>query len=157
MNGPLLYVINSCACCKKRESVLEREAESYNSMSSANIWCCTECRSIISDRVCVYRTEITGPSTEPRGTPYNKEDGSDSRCRTETTCLRLRYDSKHARAVVSAMNIKNISQTVQQYVMTYCIECCTQIEKSRDQSVVRITTGQRIIKDMKQGCLCTVL
>ena len=52
---------------------------------------------------------------------------------------------------------KNISQTVQQYVMTYCIECCTQIEKSRDQSVVRITTGQRIIKDMKQGCLCTVL
>lgn len=90
----------------------------------------------------------TGPSTEPLGMLYNKEDGSDSRCRTETTCLRLRYDSKHARAVVSAMNIKNISQTVQQYVMTYCIECCTQIEKSRDQSVVRITTGQRIIKDM---------
>ena len=41
--------------------------------------------------------------------------------------------------------------------MTYCIKCCTRIEKSQDQSVVRITTGQRIVKDMKEGCLCTVL
>ena len=41
--------------------------------------------------------------------------------------------------------------------MIYFIECCAQTEKSQDQNVVRITTGQRIVKDMKQGCLCTVL
>ena len=55
------------------------------------------------------------------------------------------------------MDTKNISSVAQWYVMIYCIECCTQIEKNQDQNVVRIITVQKIVKDMKQGCLGTVL
>ena len=55
---------------------------------------------MISDIGCVYRMKRIGPSTEPRGTLYNKEDGSDLRPRTETICfLPFRYDQKNARAV----------------------------------------------------------
>ena len=55
---------------------------------------------MIADRGCVFRMKRIGPSTEPRGTPYNKEDGSDSRPRSETICfLPLRYDPKNTRAL----------------------------------------------------------
>ena len=58
---------------QNRESVLERGFELYNSVPSVNIWYRTECRSMLSDRGCVYRMKRAGSSTEPRGTPYNKE------------------------------------------------------------------------------------
>ena len=58
---------------QNRESALEQGAELYNSVPSVNIWCRTECRSTLSDRGCVYRMKRAGSSTEPWGTPYNKE------------------------------------------------------------------------------------
>ena len=50
-DGSLLYVTNTVlTVAQERESVLERGVELYNSVSSANILCRTDCRSVISDR-----------------------------------------------------------------------------------------------------------
>ena len=48
VNGPLLYIPHTVL------HVAERGAELYNSVSSANMWCITEWRSVLSDRGCVY-------------------------------------------------------------------------------------------------------
>ena len=135
---------------QKRESMLEWGVEQYNSVPSANMWCKTEWYSIISDRGCMYRMKKIGSSLEPWGTPYNKQDGSDSPPGTGAICLLpLKYDQKNATSVswITKTSLKRFSsRSWSQQVMIYRIKRCTQIQNSQNWNLVRITTSQISLK-----------
>ena len=54
---------------QNRDSVLERWVELHISVSLSNIRFRTELRSVVSDRVCVYRMKRIGLNTKPWGRP----------------------------------------------------------------------------------------
>ena len=112
---------------------------------------------MISDRGCVYRMKRIGQSTEPWGTPYDKEDGSHSRPRTETVCfLPLRYDQKNARAVsrIQKTSLKQISSKSWSIVSNAALRSRRVKTEMWSES---LQVKKEIFKDTKQGCLCAVL
>ena len=81
-------------------SACDRSPDFWSWLSSAKLSCKREWRSMTTDTGVTYKTNKTGPNTEPWGTPQSRGVGEEYRPLTEVVWVRAdRYDWIQCKAV----------------------------------------------------------